>query len=159
MTARSYTRPFHLLCVTFVASTSIGCANLGGLSQASFFGASQEPAPVATSVNHCVVQIRKSANKSEEIVVPITPESRVQDVLTESGAIKKFGNMKIFIVRQSPKNPTQKIRLQADFDPKERQVTMHTDYGVFPGDRIIVGQDDTNAIDRFISRVMPAVRG
>jgi hypothetical protein len=141
-----------LLAGVVVASVT-GCANLGGLPGFSL-RASGEPESITGPNRVCTVEVH-DRGKPNTITVPLTAESRVQDVLVASDVIGKFRKMKVYVVRQSPRHPEEQVRLSTQFDPQERRISLETDYAVMSGDKIVVVEDKTTQIDKTLGSILP----
>jgi len=100
----------------------------------------------ASSQENVVVQIRPAAGKPKNVEVLLTPNMRLQDVV--SAAKPSFRKKTAYIVRTSPKTG-EKHKLEATFG-SNRRVTMETDYAVQPGDRVVIVQDTTTSFDQLM---------
>jgi hypothetical protein len=136
-----------------VIVSATGCANLGGLPGFSL-GSNGEPAPISGPNGVCTVEVH-GRGKPNTTSVPLTAESRIQDVLEASGADRTFRKMKVHVVRQSPRNPEEKVRLSSQFDPKTNKISMATDYAVMSGDKIVVVEDKTTKLDETLGAMLP----
>lgn len=139
------------LAVAAIASLT-GCTNLGGLSG---FSLGQSGEPAITGPNGvCTVEVY-DGGKPTTTSVPLTAESRVQDVLESCSASKRFAKMKVQVVRQSPRHPEEQVRLSCQFDPKSRRISMETDYALMSGDRIVVVEDNSSKLDKTLGAILP----
>ena len=80
---------------------------------------------------------------------PIT----VQTVLERSGAIEKFRNMEITIMRvvkESGQGIGQGLKLPVDFQSGKNAVRPEQDYAIHPNDRILIVSKSNNAIDKIV---------
>ena len=76
---------------------------------------------------------------------PIT----VQTVLERSGAIEKFRNMEITIMRVV-KESGHGLRLPVDYQGGKKAVRPEQDYAIHPNDRILIESRSNNAIDKIV---------
>ena len=76
---------------------------------------------------------------------PIT----VQTVLERSGAIEKFRNMDITIMRVV-KESGQGLKLPVDFQGGKDAVKPEQDYAIHPNDRIVIVSKSNSAIDKIV---------
>ncbi|MCA9216619.1 MAG: hypothetical protein KDB27_26295 [Planctomycetales bacterium] len=141
-----------LLVASSLLVSSVGCATFGGLPGFSI-GSDGDPAP-ASPHGVCTVEIR-DGGKAEKTTIALTPESRVQTVLDESGAAKKFRKMKVYVVRQSPRHELEEVKLSSTVDAKTGKVTLETDYAIVAGDRVVVVEDRSTALDKTLSAILP----
>ena len=79
---------------------------------------------------------------------PIT----MQTVLERSGAIDKFRNMEITILRVV-KDSGRGLKLKVDFNGSKDAVPPEQDYAIHPNDRILVESKSGGAIDRLVETV------
>ena len=147
-----FLRAIQLLIAMAAVSLFTGCANLGGLPG---FSLSKSGTPEPTSPHGiCTVEIH-DGGKPETITVPLNPESRVQSVLDESDTSDRFRKMKIYVARQSPRNPEEQVRLKSVIDPKSNKIKLETDYAIVNGDKIVVVEDKSTKLDKTLGAILP----
>jgi hypothetical protein len=101
--------------------------------------------------NHSVVVLRDAgASSSQRVQVDLEKETHVQDLLTRSGAIRRYRRMDITLIRTTPTGA--KHRMGVDFDRASRKVGMQSDYAIQPGDVLLVEEDPTNTLDDMLGR-------
>ena len=142
----------QLLISAALLSCCTGCANLGGLPGFSL-GKNGTPEPTSPH-GVCQVEIH-DGGKPEVISVRLTPESRVQTVLDEADASDRFGKMKVYVVRQSPRHAEEQVRLSSTIDPKTHKVKLETDYAIVNGDKIVVVEDKSTKLDKALGAILP----
>lgn len=133
-----------------------GCANLTPSAALPFINqgtAEAEPAPTAT----CWVEMRPVSGKAKKIQLPITQDMRVDQVLDDSRV--SFRQMDVFILRQSPEDPNQHVKLEIRFDRDTGQVKWDTDYAIHPDDRIIVKEETLTVFDEAYNALLGPVMG
>lgn len=98
-----------------------------------------------------VYEVHMKGNFSKESISrgvidgPIT----VQTVLERSGAIEKFRNMEITIMRVVKKSG-HGLRLPVDYQGGKKAVRPEQDYAIHPNDRILIESRSNNAIDKIV---------
>ena len=129
-----------------------GCTSVLTQTALPFVSAKAEETSLSPAES-CVVELHGEFGKPRTISVPVSGDTRVQDVLEASRAAGKFRRMDLMIVRPAPRDPQQMVKLVCHYDPGERQVTWDTDYAVLPGDRVIVTQDASTVVDDVAERL------
>lgn len=140
--------------------SGMGCSTLSISDALPMLGGdrtelSESPEQRAT----CTVEMRLSAGRTKSVEVPLTAESRVQDVLDASQATKKFRNLEVFIMRRTNHASQPVLRMDCNFDRKKRQISWESDYAVIHGDRIIVREDRSDPFQKIVTSVLGPVLG
>jgi hypothetical protein len=91
--------------------------------------------------------------------VPISAETRVQDVLDASRATSKFRNLDVVIMRPTSHASEPMLKMPCRFDRHRRRIGWETDYAVLPDDRLIVREDTTSPLDRVMGSLLGPVFG
>lgn len=135
------------ICVLLSAVlASSGCSTFS-LTQAQALPAGAAQAQKAQGV----YEVHMKGGFSKETVSrgvidgPIT----VQTVLERSGAIEKFRNMDITIMRVV-KESGQGLKLPVDFQGGKDAVKPEQDYAIHPNDRIVIVSKSNSAIDKIV---------
>jgi len=110
----------------------------------------QPPAAQPALPNHCVVVLRDTDAASKRVNITLEKETHVQDLLTRSGALKRFRRMDIQLIRTTPTGAKHKMGVE--FDRSTRKVEMQSDYFVQPGDVLVVTEDASTIIDDMLQR-------
>jgi hypothetical protein len=76
----------------------------------------------------------------------------VQSVLTKSGAVKRFRRMNVSLVRPLPEGKGPH-KMDVKFEYAKRHVAPENDYALRPGDKIVVTEDTTTALDDALEAV------
>ena len=122
-----------LMAVALVA----GCQSI-----ATFPG--QQTGSAAATGEGLVVQVRPASGKPRNREISVTEGMRLQEVVD---AVKtNFRNKVVYIVRTSPKTG-ERHKLEASFE-SNRRISLHTDYAIQPGDRVVISQDTATSFDR-----------
>ena len=125
----------HLfVCLAAVVIT--GCQSI-----ATFPG---HPKAEPTTGEELVVQVRPANSKARNQRVAVTADMTLQNVVDEVKT--KFRNKIVYIVRTSPVTG-ERHKLEAQFE-SNRRISLHTDYAIQPGDRVVISQDTTSSFDR-----------
>lgn len=152
-----HNRNSAILMLTLLALTATGCSTFSNITAFPKLGedavaSSEQPA-------QCTVELRHSARRTKSIQVPLSAESRVQDVLDASQASSKFRNLDVYILRPT-KHPTEPaLKMVCQFDRKTRRIDLQTDYAVLPGDRVIVSEARSNPMDEMLGGLIGPVLG
>lgn len=128
-----------------------------GMSGCAVIGTPQAELPEANPQGVCQVEIKAAGRKAKSEVVTLTPETRAQDIVEQTGADKKFRRMEIAIERPTGRMPGEKIRLVANYDRKEDTVTWNTDYAILPGDTVYITEDNSTMLDDVLDKVVPPI--
>jgi hypothetical protein len=67
----------------------------------------------------------------------LTKNLTVQGALESAGLLKRFRNMQVTVYRVVPENG-QLLKMGCEFQPGKRLIKYEQDYGVLPGDRIVI---------------------
>jgi len=103
------------------------------------------------------VEIKPESGSVQQFDRPLTGEVWLQDVVTQSGAPKRFRRMNIEVQRRSANG--QWAKMKAEVDRRTKKITIETDYAIHPGDRIVIVQDTSTAIDDVLGPFLGALRG
>ena len=76
----------------------------------------------------------------------------VQSALERSGAIKKFRNMDVTILR-IVEETGRPLKMSVSFNPRKNTITPEQDYALLPGDRIVVEAASNSMLDKVVSSV------
>ena len=87
----------------------------------------------------------KPTVENVDIVGPVT----VQDALEASGAIRKFGLMKITLSRITKENGTL-LKLPVDYKVRSKTVPDGQNYNLLPGDTLTVSPKESKALEKAI---------
>lgn len=133
------------VCLIFAAMT--GCVGLGlskpGLNaELSKTGA---PAPEGSQVAKVDVIFQPEGGQPERLERPLSEPTTVQQILVQTGGIKKYRRIEVEVIRQLPNGGFHKI--PCEYDRTTRQINPEFDYALMPGDRVIVKEDTSTIID------------
>jgi hypothetical protein len=121
------------------------------------FSSSPEEELALSPDNSCIAELRGEYGKPRQVTVPVTAQTRVQDIVEATRVHSRFRKMKVMILRPEPDAPGQLVKLVCNYDPAERQITWDTDYGVQPGDRILFRQDTSTVVDDLVEGILGPV--
>ena len=138
---------FCVLIGAMLAST--GCSTLP-LAQSQALPTAATAATESQGVYEVQMQgaFAKTSVSRGVIDGPIT----VQTVLQRSGALKKFRNMDITLLRIVKENG-QPLKLPVDFIPAKKTIRPEQDYAIHPNDRILIVSRSNNTIDKIVDTV------
>ncbi len=137
--------PFVLVAAV-LAITLSGCTSLSSLSNGSV------PPTTAKSAGSYRVEMLSAFGKKSVYTGQLTEPTTVQMALNESGAIEKFRNLDVAILRVVSETG-QALRMDVRFDPKEDAVAPEHDYAILPNDRIVVQPKSDNILDKMLESI------
>jgi len=139
-------------CSTVTASRSTLMDVLGG----------EAGQPAAAVVPKCSIIIRAENTKPQTIQMPITGPLHVQDALDFAKAGKRFRRMNVHVLRHVAPNGDSAggmVKINVRFDRGEKRVSVDTDCQLREGDRVVVVEDSTTALDDAIQKFTGPVFG
>ena len=151
---------WKLPCLLFTAAaftflTAGGCSTIGPSLDALL---SDGPVPakaaapqVSENTPKYVIGFIGRNGEKERIERPLQETIYVQDALKQSGALKRFGRVKIELYRSGPSGEYQKLEIP--FDRGRRGVRPEFDYAIHAGDRLMFIEDTSNALDDVLESV------
>lgn len=67
----------------------------------------------------------------------LTKNQTVQSALESAGLLKRFRNMQVTVYRVVPESG-HLLKMGCEFQPGKRMIKFEQDYGILPGDRIVI---------------------
>jgi hypothetical protein len=95
-------------------------------------------------------QYANGDSKTAEVVWK--PEMHVQEAVRQSGGFRKFSRFDIELHRQLPQGGMH--RMGIDFARSSQRVEPEFDYGVNPGDRIVIIEREDTVLDDAVNAVL-----
>jgi hypothetical protein len=135
-----------------------GCAAIHSGNPLSLFALDHDEKTPTESVGTCTVELRTRTRRPQTLDVPLSDQTRVQNVLDASRATSKFRNLDVFILRPTPQASEPMLKLGCRFDRKARRIALETDYAVLPGDRVVVREDTSVGVEKFVSMLLGSGR-
>ena len=131
------------LLLVLVASTTGGCATFNP-DPFDVLGTKKK---VPIDPAH-MVTVEMQADIGEPKAVPLAHEDAmlVQNALEKSGATRRFGRMKVSLVRQRP-DGRGPYKMELKYDSTKRKMSPETDYALLPGDKVVAVEDVNTPID------------
>lgn len=83
----------------------------------------------------------------------LTSPMTIQDVLEECGAIRKYRNMQIDILRKIPESG-RTIKMAVDYDAGKKSVMVEQNYAIHNGDRISIKPMDSSPLDQLLKNAL-----
>ena len=111
--------------------------------------------PPAMGGPSCSVAFYSKKKLIKEVKVPVTGPVYVQDVLEKSGATKHFGRMNVALLRKLSHGKLH--RMDVEFGKRKKRVSVTSNYAVYPGDRLVVGENTDTALDDMLGSVAAPV--
>ena len=134
---------FIFLCGLLLIAGQTGCSTLSSLSDVSV-------PPVAGAPTETYrVEMGGGFYKSNTYTGTIDGPITVQTALERAGAIDKFRNMEIMILRIVSENG-RGLKMPIRYTPRKKSVSPEQDYAILPGDRIIIKPMTHTPLDKVI---------
>jgi hypothetical protein len=135
------------LSICFLAATLTGCASLGTpkpdvkaeLSKAGVAGND-----VAGGAKVDII-FQPDQGQPERLERALTEPTTVQQLLVQSGALKKYRRIEVELLRPLQNGGSHKI--PCEYDLATKQINPENDYALMPGDRVVVKEDPSTIID------------
>lgn len=105
--------------------------------------------PTKESTGQYQVQMQGNFGKKIGFIGEIDGPVTVQTALDRSGAIEKFKNMDVTVLRVV-KESGQPLKLPVDYQGSKKMVRPEQDYALHPNDVIVVSAQSKNALDKFV---------
>jgi hypothetical protein len=122
-----------------------GCASLPSLQRQ----AESIPENVGSTQELYRVEMQRDFQEPLMYTDEIDSESTVQTALERSGAIKKYRDMEIMILRVV-KETGRGLRMPVNYVPRKKSVSPEQNYAIHPGDRILVKPKSSNVLDKIV---------
>jgi hypothetical protein len=98
------------------------------------------------------VEFHASDARPQRLKLPLQEVTYIQGALEQSGALQRFARMKIHLYRRLP-NRIGEHKLDIAFDRGKRRVEPSFDYAIRPGDRLVIIEDTSTALDDMLESV------
>jgi hypothetical protein len=140
-------------CLLATSAVFTGCTSLQtptlGWGKSSLLGKQAEVVKggadaTGAPAGKYVVELRDSKGRSSSAEFSIAGPLCAHDALQAAGAVKKFRRIKVELVRPLPSGDLH--RMPIEYDRAIRRVPAECDYGILPGDRLIVTEDTSNML-------------
>ena len=147
--ATKYQTSFILraIAVAFACTVLTGCRSFD--FEASSTVETAAPVNKADVIGQYQVQLLPSHAKPTVEKIDITTPVTVQDALEASGAIGKFGSMKITLRRIIKEKGTM-LKLPVDYEVRSKTVPDGQNYNLLPGDTLIVSPKESKTLEKVI---------
>lgn len=148
-----------LVHVAAVLLLSSGCAVLNHGTSASQdlpgaveAAAGQPQATAAQGTAAITMEVREDGKKPQIGQTPISGSPRIQEILEQTGLVKKFNRMDLVVMRAIG---DERQKLKSEYDHEEGWVNPLYDYQLHPGDHLIVTEDTSNMFDDMLDSLNP----
>lgn len=137
--------------ICLIAAAMTGCAGLGLPKSDLSAELSKAGTPGAVAANTAKVEVifQPDRGQPERLERPLTEATTVQQMLVQSGAMKKYRRIEVEVIRPLPHGGAHKI--PCEYDRETRQINPENDYALMPGDRVVVKEDASTIIDDIMS--------
>ena len=147
------TLQISFFCVLLGAvMASSGCCSLPSAQNLAIPTAATAATQAAEPQGVYEVQMQGGFSKASVSRGVIDGPITVQTVLERSGAIDKFRNMDITVMRVVKENG-QGLRLPVDYQPGKKLVRTEQNYAIHPNDRILISSRANSTLDKVIDQV------
>ncbi|MFN0021035.1 MAG: hypothetical protein ACKVP0_22480 [Pirellulaceae bacterium] len=142
---------FHstALSMCLVAAAMTGCAGLGTPKPdlTADLSKTGTPGTEAANANTDKVEVifQPDRGQAERLERPLTEATTVQQMLVQTGALKKYRRIEVEVMRPLPNGGAHKI--PCEYDRETRQINPESDYALMPGDRVIIKEDASTIVD------------
>jgi hypothetical protein len=76
----------------------------------------------------------------------LTEPTTVQQMLVQSGGLKKYRRVEVEVIRQRPTGGGH-FTIPCEYDRETKQIDPANDYALMPGDRVVIKEDTSTLID------------
>lgn len=135
------------LSLCLVTASLTGCASLGTPKA----GAQAEISKAGLSGNETAgtakvdIIFQPENGQAERLERPLTEPTTVQQMLVQSGAIKKYRRIEVELHRPLQNGGSHKI--PCEYDLATKQINPENDYALMPGDKVVVKEDASTIVD------------
>ena len=135
------------LSIILAAASLSGCASLGTPKSDMKAEVLKAGQPGSEAAGNAKVEIifQPDRGQPERLERSLTESTTVQQMLVQSGAIKKYGRIEVELLRPLPNGGSH--RIPCEYDRATRQINPENDYAIMPGDRVVVKEDASTVID------------
>ena len=141
---RQRLNPFHtiglVVSILFLGSLTSGCATLTSLNRAEL----PTPNPSA-SQGSFTVSMETDFGGAKTYTGSIDDSMTISRALEISGAAKKYRVPEITILRRVEESG-RGLRMDVDYDTKNKRIKPEQNYAIHPGDRIVVRAKKTSPL-------------
>jgi hypothetical protein len=99
------------------------------------------------------VEFQSASGKVKRVPVPLEAGMAAQDAIDKTKAGKHFGRCDIDLVRPGTLSP-EPVKMPLAWDNDRKRVAHSTNYALHPGDRIVVRENTSSALDDMLAKVM-----
>ena len=124
-----------------------GCSTLSILNDSS-----QTPIAAPSAGTYQVKLMGGGFSKDSVYQGTLDGPLTVQTALERSGAIKKFRNMEITVLRVVEETG-RGLKMSITYKPAKKSVSPEQDYAIFPNDRILVKEVSNSMLDKMVDSV------
>ena len=150
MAAKNQTRFILRAMVVMLASVVLsGCQSFDFDAANSRTADTAEPIAEVNVIGQYQMQLIPSRGKPSVERIDITGPVTVQDALEASGALSKFGRMKISLGRII-KDRAELLKLPVEYQIQSKSVRPEQNYQVLPGDTITVSPQKSDRFEKLI---------
>jgi uncharacterized protein YceK len=144
----SATRSRQAIAMIFLALTMLPLTGCAAISLTTDTG---NASPAATESAQYQVRLQSNFGKSPTYLGDIDGPVTIQDALELSGAIKKYRDMEVDLYRKLD-GSYQPLKMSAIYDAGKKTVRPETNYGLRPGDSILVKTKSQNPLGKVLGQ-------
>ena len=135
--------------VVFTCVVLAGCQSFNFDAAQTGTAQTTKQVPEANVIGQYQMQLIPSWGEPSVEKINITGPLTVQDALEASGAMKKFGRMKISLGR-IVKDKSELLKLPVEYQIRSKSIRPEQNYQVLPGDTITVSPLKLDAIEKIL---------
>ena len=146
--------PVILTCAMLLGAPAVtGCStidvNLNGLLPYSPKQTVLAEPPEGPAV---IIELHPDGGKPQRGWLPLEGVVHAQQALEASGAIRKFGRVKLYLLRFSDEG-RGRHRLEIEYDRGQQRIPFESDYALRPNDRFVIVEDTATMFNDMMDSV------
>lgn len=137
------------LSICFAVAAMTGCAGLetpkSDLKTELSKGGTIPPDDASGTAKVDVI-FQPEKGQPQRLERSLTEPTTVQQMLVQSGGIKKYRRIEVEVIRQRPSGGGH-FTIPCEYDRATRQIDPANDYALMPGDRVVIKEDTSTVFD------------
>src|SRR5258708_5159903 len=136
-----------VLALSLVAAGLTGCASFDNPKDNQLNTQLSKAGETAAHTQSTKVDVifQPEKGKPQRVERALSEPTTVQQILEQTGGIKKYRRIEVEVVRSLPNGGFHKI--PCEFDRSTMHINPEFDYALMPGDKVIVKEDKSTVID------------
>ena len=104
------------------------------------------------------VAIKPEFGRRKNVTLPLEEGMALQDVLQRTRVTRRFRDMKLTVMRVTPQSNGVRVPLQAEYDSAKNRVGILHDMTLYPGDHIVIIEENRTRDDEALGSLFGAAR-